>query len=150
MDWSGTTEFCKATRTAGRILPAAHPHTEFTTTIVVPGWASAASTSSAVRVSLIPARVNSSRIGMTMTSGYIKLNLALRIRFQLELWIGEARKTSGPPAVRCGVMASHQLDQSGEASHQVVHGASHRPNVVGELCYILSEYFHVTCQSFMA
>src|SRR6185503_10148854 len=77
MDWSGTTEFCMATRTAGRILPAAQPQMEFTTTIVVPAWASAASTSSAVRVSWMPARVSSSRIGMTMTSGYMIVSLPL-------------------------------------------------------------------------
>jgi hypothetical protein len=44
---------------------------EFTTTIVVPGCASAESTSSAVRVSLIPARTSSSRLGITISSGYM-------------------------------------------------------------------------------
>ena len=42
------------------------------TTMVVPGSLTALSTSSAVRVSLIPRRVSSSRIGMTMISGYIR------------------------------------------------------------------------------
>ena len=60
-----------ASRTPGRILPAAQPQIELTTSRVVPGWASAASTSSAVRVSLIPARTSSSRMGMTIISGYI-------------------------------------------------------------------------------
>jgi hypothetical protein len=58
-------------RTPGRILPAAQPQMELTTSMVVPGWASAASTSSAVRVSLIPARVSSSRMGITISSGYM-------------------------------------------------------------------------------
>ena len=60
-----------ATRTPGRILPAAQPQMELTTSRVVPGWASAASTSSAVRVSVIPARTSSSRMGITINSGYM-------------------------------------------------------------------------------
>src|ERR1700722_12304295 len=72
MERSGLTEFCRARRTPGRIFPAAQPQMEFTTTKVVPGWASAASTSSAVRASLIPTRVSSSRMGITMISGYIR------------------------------------------------------------------------------
>jgi hypothetical protein len=39
--------------------------------MVVPGWANAASTSSALRVSLIPARTSSSRMGITISSGYM-------------------------------------------------------------------------------
>ena len=51
---------------AGRALAAAHPHTEFTTSIVVPSRVPrAASTSSAVRSSSTPRRVSSSRIGCT-------------------------------------------------------------------------------------
>src|SRR5215467_1070332 len=60
-----------AARTPGRILPAAHPHTEFTTTMVVPFWASAFSTSAAVRASAMPAEVSSWRIGAIIISGYI-------------------------------------------------------------------------------
>ena len=37
MLWSGFTAFCIASRTPGRILPAAHPQIEFTTNMVVPG-----------------------------------------------------------------------------------------------------------------
>jgi hypothetical protein len=64
---------CSASRTPGRILPAAQPQIEFTTSMVVPGTASAASTSAAVRASATPALVNSSRIGITINSGYIVL-----------------------------------------------------------------------------
>jgi hypothetical protein len=35
-NFSGLVAFCKAILTAGRILPAAHPQIEFTTTMVVP------------------------------------------------------------------------------------------------------------------
>src|ERR1035437_8839018 len=72
MAWLGLVACCRARRTARRILPAAHPHTELTTSIVVPGWASAASTSAAVRASFKPARVSSSRIGISMISGYME------------------------------------------------------------------------------
>jgi hypothetical protein len=78
---------CIASRTPGRILPAAHPQIEFTTTIVVPGCASAASTSDALRTSFSPARVSSSRIGITIISGYIPFPLLrppLRRRKQYE------------------------------------------------------------------
>src|SRR5215472_16287353 len=68
---SGRTLFCTAARTAGRILPAAHPQIEFTTTMTVPFCDTAFSTSAAVRASSIPAEVNSWRIGATIISGYI-------------------------------------------------------------------------------
>jgi hypothetical protein len=56
--------------------PAAHPQIEFTTTIVVPGqFFKAWSTSSDVRSSSMPSRVNSSRIGMTIISGYIGMSV---------------------------------------------------------------------------
>src|SRR5258707_8849708 len=52
--------------------PAAHPQTELTTIMVVPAWVvTARSTSSAVRSSCTPALVSSSRMGMSMSSGYI-------------------------------------------------------------------------------
>src|SRR5215472_4266954 len=60
-----------AARTPGRILPAAHPQTELTTTITVPFCCTAWSTSPAVRASAIPAEVNSWRIGAIIISGYI-------------------------------------------------------------------------------
>src|SRR5260370_3139352 len=44
---------------------------EFTPPIGGPGCASAESTSAAVRASAMPARVSSSRIGITIISGYI-------------------------------------------------------------------------------
>src|SRR5215469_12274721 len=68
---SGRTLLCTAARTAGRILPAAHPQIEFTTTMTVPFCDTAFSTSAAVRASSIPAEVNSWRIGATIISGYI-------------------------------------------------------------------------------
>jgi hypothetical protein len=68
---SGFTEFLTAARTPGRILPAAHPQTELTTTITVPFCWTAWSTSAAVRVSSIPAEVSSWRIGAIIISGYI-------------------------------------------------------------------------------
>src|SRR5882762_8695995 len=70
--WSGRVGCCKAARTAGRMRPAAHPQTELTTIMVVPAWVvTARSTSSAVRSSCTPALVSSSRMGMSMSSGYI-------------------------------------------------------------------------------
>ena len=53
----------------GRAFRAAQPHTEFTTTSVVPGSAKVLSTSSTVRSSWMPARVSSSRIGRRRISG---------------------------------------------------------------------------------
>ena len=53
----------------GRALPAAHPHTEFTTIMVKPGAATAASTSAAVRSSRAPRLVSSARIGAMKSSG---------------------------------------------------------------------------------
>ena len=53
----------------GRALPAAQPHTEFTTSSVVPGRATAASTASGVRSSSKPSTVSSSRIGAMKCSG---------------------------------------------------------------------------------
>src|SRR5947209_5493 len=72
---SGFTPLWIAARTPGRILPAAHPHTEFTTTMSVPFWLIAFSTSAAVRASWIPALVNSWRIGAIIPSGYIACSL---------------------------------------------------------------------------
>jgi hypothetical protein len=60
-----------AARTPGLILPAAHPQTEFTTTITVPFCRTAWLTSSAVRASATPAEVNSWRMGAIIISGYI-------------------------------------------------------------------------------
>ena len=49
-------------------MRAEHPHTELTTTIVVPfASASCASTSSGVRISVTPSRVRSCRIGADET-----------------------------------------------------------------------------------
>src|SRR6516164_7948947 len=59
-------------RTAGRMRPAAHPQTEFTIIIVVPAAAAARSTSAAVRSSCTPALVSSSRMGISMSSGYME------------------------------------------------------------------------------
>jgi hypothetical protein len=63
-----------AARTPGRILPAAHPQMEFTTTISVPFWLIAFSTSAAVRASSMPPAVSSWRMGATIPSGYISLS----------------------------------------------------------------------------
>src|SRR6478735_2153218 len=63
---------------AGRALRAAHPHTEFTTTSVVPAVSfSRASTSAGVRSSSTPSRVSSCRIGVTKRSSYIILLTSL-------------------------------------------------------------------------
>jgi hypothetical protein len=80
---SGRTLCWTTARTAGRILPAAHPQIEFTTTMTVPFWAMAFSTSAAVRASLIPAEVSSCRIGATIISGYMKF-LPFLIQFYQE------------------------------------------------------------------
>jgi hypothetical protein len=56
---------------AGRADPAAHPHTEFTTTKVVPSALMADFTSSAVFVSVYPLFASSARIGAIISSGYI-------------------------------------------------------------------------------
>src|SRR5579883_135739 len=72
---SGRVGWRSASATAGRALRAAHPHTEFTTTSVVPGvCSSAASTASGVRNSSIPRRVNSWRIGATKRSSYMLMS----------------------------------------------------------------------------
>src|SRR5712692_12103821 len=61
-----------ASAAAGLALRAAQPHTEFTTTSVgARSLASTASTSSGVRSSSKPRRVNSSRIGRTISGSYI-------------------------------------------------------------------------------
>jgi hypothetical protein len=53
----------------GLALPAAHPHTEFTTIITVPGESRATSTSDGDRNSRTPASTNSARIGAMNCSG---------------------------------------------------------------------------------
>src|SRR5437870_10293850 len=56
---------------AGRASPAAHPQTEFTTTITVPFVLRITSSkSSGVRVSSTPKRVRSSLMGLIRISGY--------------------------------------------------------------------------------
>src|SRR5262245_18060884 len=68
--------------------PAAHPQTEFTTIMVVPGWlVTTRSTSAAVRNSCTPALVSSSRMGISMRSGYI---LAPRILIVFQSWMSRA------------------------------------------------------------
>src|SRR5690606_13770403 len=67
---SGRVACSRANAMPGRARPAAHPQTEFTTIIVVPGAVAAASTSAAVRSSVTPRRVSSSRIGAIRNSGY--------------------------------------------------------------------------------
>src|SRR6202000_2014219 len=81
-----------------RILPAAQPQIELTTTIVVPGFANAASTSSAVRASLIPARANSSRIGITIISGYIRFCSSSLDKARLSL-LYEGLKSPASPLI---------------------------------------------------
>src|SRR3954471_24664569 len=55
----------------GRALPAAQPHTEFTTSISVPGvFFTASSTAAAVLSSFAPMAVISPRIGAISISGY--------------------------------------------------------------------------------
>ena len=69
---SGRDPFCKAVRTAGRRRPAAQPQIELTITRVVPCCAcSLLSTSLALFNSSTPRRVSSSRMGITIISGYI-------------------------------------------------------------------------------
>src|SRR5271155_3729491 len=64
--------------------PAAHPQIEFTITIAIPDWPfKARSTASAVRSSSIPRRVNSSRIGITIISGYIVGSFIPRINVSI-------------------------------------------------------------------
>ena len=54
----------------GRAFPAAQPHTEFTTSMVVPGCLTTSSTASGVFSSSNPRRVSSERIGAMNGSGY--------------------------------------------------------------------------------
>ena len=66
------TSCSSAEATAGRALRAAQPHTEFTTTSVVPfACMSFASTSAGVRISSTPSFVSSWRMGVTNRSSYI-------------------------------------------------------------------------------
>src|ERR1700674_615755 len=82
---TGLIAFCKARRTAGRMRPAAHPQIEFTTTIVVPdSFCTKRSTSAALRSSSIPRRVSSSRIGITIISGYMDSPVFIQLRFEME------------------------------------------------------------------
>ena len=61
---------CVVILTAGRALPAAQPHTEFTITKTVPSFLSNKSdTASAVFNSTKPTEVKSSRIGAHISSG---------------------------------------------------------------------------------
>ena len=65
------TACCSAIAMPGRALPAAHPHTEFTTIISVPAvFFTASSTSAAVFSSFAPMSVISPRIGAISISGY--------------------------------------------------------------------------------
>ena len=67
---SGRESWRSASAMPGRALPAAQPHTEFTTIISVPAVpVTAASTSAGVRSSLMPRSVSSLRIGATKNSG---------------------------------------------------------------------------------
>src|SRR5664279_3514542 len=111
---SGRAEFCNARRTPGRIFPAAHPHTELTTTSAVPLLsASAASTSAAVRNSCAPARVSSSRMGIIRISGYILAPVGMGIVVLILMLVTRKRKQ---PAVDCGKLpaglAFHHLNGS--------------------------------------
>jgi hypothetical protein len=67
---SGRVSWLSAIAIAGRAFRAAQPHTEFTTTSVVPSWRSVSSTCCAVLSSSTPRRVSSSRIGRSSISGY--------------------------------------------------------------------------------
>src|SRR5512147_681183 len=58
-------------RAAGRAIRAEQPQTEFTSTMDVPGFCSASSTSSPVRNSVKPTSVRSRRIGTRKRSSYI-------------------------------------------------------------------------------
>jgi hypothetical protein len=72
MAFWGSLAWRMATLTAGRALAAAQPHTELTTTKVVPlESARYLSTSAAVRVSLMPSSVSSLRMGAIISSSYI-------------------------------------------------------------------------------
>src|SRR5262245_24627800 len=84
---SGRTPLRIAARTPGRILPAAHPHTELTTTITVPFCWTEFSTSAAVRASAMPAEVNSCRMGAIIISGYI--------HFLLWVWVDFIKRARG-------------------------------------------------------
>src|SRR5690606_16850974 len=72
--WSGRLIFCKLILAPGRALAAAQPQTELTTTSVVPSFANAVSTASAVCNSSKPTLVKSSRMGFTNSAGYISFN----------------------------------------------------------------------------
>src|SRR5262245_11380694 len=67
--WLGRLPLLRASAVPGRALPAAQPHTEFTTIIVVPDCFTAASTASGVLRSSNPRRFSSARIGAMNGSG---------------------------------------------------------------------------------
>src|SRR5690606_6407353 len=69
--WSGVLLFCRLSLAAGLALAAAQPHTEFTTTKVVPSCLRASSTASEVCSSWNPAVARSALMGLTNSSGYI-------------------------------------------------------------------------------
>src|SRR5690606_34218400 len=75
--FDGFFSFAKLKIAPGLAFLAAQPHTELTTTNVVPSALIASSTSVVVCNDLKPAETNSSFIGFTISSGYIILKLRL-------------------------------------------------------------------------
>src|ERR1019366_5541410 len=68
--WSGMTAFWSALVTPGLAPPAAQPQTELTTRSMVPGMATAASTSAAALSGVTPHWESSSHIGRTASGSY--------------------------------------------------------------------------------
>src|SRR3989442_12901032 len=98
-----------ASAAAGRALRAAQPHTEFTTTRVGPrSLASTASSSSGVRSSSKPRRVNSSRIGRTISGSYIGTFRLRMLSSLLEKRAQGGAKVWSAPAHRVDIGAEPQ------------------------------------------
>src|SRR6185437_7623925 len=116
---SGRIPLRTAARTPGRILPAAQPHTEFTTTMVVPFCFTAFSTSAAVRASWMPAEVSSSRMGAIIISGYIHfLPMVVKVYFT-------GKKRFSQNSI-CGLVLGNTFDDPGKHSSCPVYHLPYR------------------------
>src|SRR5208282_2612638 len=102
--WSGMTLFWSALVTPGLAPPAAQPQTELTTSSVVPGMATAASTSAAALRGVTPHCESSSHIGRTASGSYkgCILNPPFLFRWSLRrpgetsIWASAASRSHEP------------------------------------------------------
>src|ERR1700683_2680820 len=112
------TVFCSALVTPGLAPPAAQPQTELTTRSVVPGMATAASTSAAALRGITPHCESSSHIGRTASGSYKGCILNPPYRF---------------PGL-CGALANFHLYKYRAATTKYYHDGNLRILHSTELC----------------